>query len=334
MKKFNATDELDKIKNKKQSNNSSRLSNIFVPVLIVACSCLAFLGVTFSTKLANDSLNYFTIKVEILGNGYDYTYERRVTQGAFRDTIETNSSFGSIKCTEGSLTYDPLTSSISNIYVNTDISCVISFMDDGVKNLSLDNLGIVNDNMGTSYYYHADAKNNYVKINDLLFRIIRINGDGSIRLLYDDVVLASDYGNSNVFDESNIKDVLENWFIANIDGLSFVVERDFDNNSYEPYYTDDLIDFYGMYVGKVGTLSVREVALMSDGITTGYNFLNTANGFYLMNANGSTNVYYYKEGKINSTSPSTTLSVRPVINIDDVNLLGDGTIDNPYIIEE
>ena len=63
MKKFNATDELNKIKNKKQSNNSSRLSNIFVPVLIVACSCLAFLGVTFSTKLANDSLNYFTIKV-------------------------------------------------------------------------------------------------------------------------------------------------------------------------------------------------------------------------------------------------------------------------------
>lgn len=334
MKKFNPSEELNKVKNKKKSSNSSKLSNMFVPVLVVACSCLAFVGVTFSTKLADESQSKFTVRVEILGNGQNETYVKEVAQGAFRDNINTNSSFGSINCTEGSLTYDALTSTISSVYVNSDVSCVISFMDDGTKNLSLENLNKIPDNIGTSYYYHADAKNNYLKINDLMFRIIRINGDNSIRLMLNDVILSSNYGNTNVYEESNVKNVLDNWYIANMDGLPYVVEKDYDNNSYEPYTTDNLIDFYGTYNGKVGTLSVREAAIMTEGINGSYNFLNTANGFYLMNANGSTNVYYYKDGKIQSINPDKVLSLRPVINIADVTLVGQGTYDNPYTIEE
>lgn len=334
MKKFNPEQELSKVKNKKKVYNSSKLNNMFVPLLVVACSCLALVGVTFSSKLAVDSENEFTIKVEILGNGNNETYEKKVKQGAFRDTIATNSSFGSINCTSGSLTYDALTSTISSVYVNSDVNCVIAFMDDGTKNLSFENLGTVQDDSGTSYYYRVDAQNNYIKINDLMFRIIRINGDGSIRLMLDDVVLSSNYGNTNVYEESNVKNVLDNWYIANIDGLEYVVEGTFDNNSYEPYTTYDLIDFYGMYNGKVGTLSVREAAIMSKDVESKYNFLNTANGFYLMNANGADNVYFYKEGKIQAVNPDATLSVRPVINIADVELVGLGTQDNPYIINE
>lgn len=334
MKKFNPDEEFDKVKNKKKSSNSSKLSNVFVPVLVVACSCMALVGVTFSTKLADDSQNEFTVRVEILGNGENQTYTKQVTQGAFRDTIQTNSSFGSINCTKGNLTYDALTSTISSVYVNSDVSCVISFMDDGTKNLALENLGAIADNTGTSYYYRIDAQNNYIKINDLMFRIIRINGDGSIRLMLNDVILASNYGNTNVYEESNVKNTLDNWYITNIEGLPYLVEEDFDNNNYEPYTTDSLIDFYGMYNGMVGTLSVREVALMSDGVESKYNFLNTANGFYLMNANGASDVYYYKDGKVQVTNPDTVLSLRPVINIADVDLIGQGTVDNPYIIEE
>ena len=40
------------------------------------------------------------------------------------------------------------------------------------------------DDYGTSYYYRGSVKNNYVYFADYYWRIIRINGDGSIRLLY------------------------------------------------------------------------------------------------------------------------------------------------------
>ena len=40
------------------------------------------------------------------------------------------------------------------------------------------------DDYGTSYYYRGSVKNNYVYFAGLYWRIIRINGDGSIRLIY------------------------------------------------------------------------------------------------------------------------------------------------------
>ena len=41
------------------------------------------------------------------------------------------------------------------------------------------------DNDGTTYYYRGSVGGNYVKFNDMYWRIIRVNGDGSVRMIYD-----------------------------------------------------------------------------------------------------------------------------------------------------
>ncbi len=41
------------------------------------------------------------------------------------------------------------------------------------------------DDYGTSYYYRGAVTNNYVKFAGFYWRIIRINGDGSLRIIYD-----------------------------------------------------------------------------------------------------------------------------------------------------
>jgi len=47
------------------------------------------------------------------------------------------------------------------------------------------------DDLGTSYYFRGDVTNNYVKFGknssnqDMYWRIIRINGDGTVRMIYD-----------------------------------------------------------------------------------------------------------------------------------------------------
>ena len=41
------------------------------------------------------------------------------------------------------------------------------------------------DDYGTSYYYRGNVQNNWVKFAGYYWRIIRINGDGSIRIIYD-----------------------------------------------------------------------------------------------------------------------------------------------------
>ena len=41
------------------------------------------------------------------------------------------------------------------------------------------------DDYGTSYYYRGNVDNNYVKFAGFYWRILRVNGDGSIRIIYD-----------------------------------------------------------------------------------------------------------------------------------------------------
>ncbi len=48
-----------------------------------------------------------------------------------------------------------------------------------------DGLYSLDDNYGTSYYFRGAVENNYVKFAGFYWRIIRINGDGSLKILYD-----------------------------------------------------------------------------------------------------------------------------------------------------
>ena len=41
------------------------------------------------------------------------------------------------------------------------------------------------DDIGTSYYFRGDVENNYVLFANKYWRIIRINGDGTVRMIYD-----------------------------------------------------------------------------------------------------------------------------------------------------
>ena len=53
------------------------------------------------------------------------------------------------------------------------------------------------DDYGTSYYYRGAVTNNYVKFAGFYWRIIRVNGDGSLRIIYDGIQAYSN-GSSNI----------------------------------------------------------------------------------------------------------------------------------------
>ncbi len=328
MKKFNPNEYSDLQMSTKK--NGSTINNFFVPVLIVACSCLAMLGITFSSKLVENGTGIYQIRVDII-NGNEEKFETKVSEGAFRAEITSNNSFGSISCTKGELKYDPLTSTISSVYVNRDTSCVLVFQEDGVKFINVDELTPVNDNTGTSYYYKADSYNNYIRVNNQLFRIVRVNGNGTLRVILNDAILASNYGNE-LYSYSNLKQTLLGWFNNNMKGLSYVVQGDFDNNNYEGELdTDNLINFEGYMYDYVGTLSAREAMIMSKDVTN--SFFSTVNGILLMNPSGYEGAYYFKDGKVQVGSLLDTYNVRPVINIKVDNLKGEGTLNNPYTFE-
>ena len=42
-----------------------------------------------------------------------------------------------------------------------------------------------NDDDGKTYYYRGSVAGNYVKFAGFYWRVIRVNGDGTVRLIYD-----------------------------------------------------------------------------------------------------------------------------------------------------
>ncbi len=62
------------------------------------------------------------------------------------------------------------------------------------------------DDYGTSYYYRGAVTNNYVKFAGFYWRIIRINGDGSLRIMYDGIhAYANGTNNAYGFIKTNTK---------------------------------------------------------------------------------------------------------------------------------
>ena len=86
-------------------------------------------------------------------------------------------------------------------------------------------------NNGTTYYFKGAVENNYVKFANLIWRIVRINEDGTIRLITQDNVISSQKFNSiyKTYDKmyytnSEIKTAVENWYKTNI------TDKGFDGN--------------------------------------------------------------------------------------------------------
>ena len=76
-------------------------------------------------------------------------------------------------------------------------STIASNQGDGTKGIYS-----AEDDFGTSYYFRGAVENNYVKFANYYWRIIRINGDGSVRMIY-----AGTEAHANGYDDSSAYDM-------------------------------------------------------------------------------------------------------------------------------
>lgn len=229
------------------------------------------------------------------------------------------------------------------------------------KEIATEDEGLIKtvDDYGATYYFRGNVRNNNVSINNLNFKIVRINGDGSVRL-----VLASDTGELKKYIDSNekysykdsvIKTYLDSWITINLgDYASFLATQKYCNdvllNENTFYaYTRVVEDYIPSYIclsdkvsSKVALLTVDEVlfagASSNEENTSFYLYNeNIESDSFLMSSSKMVNGIYYpfalsKNGKVLSdVSGSFLRSVRPVITIIKTALVeGDGTSENPY----
>ena len=228
----------------------------------------------------------------------------------------------------------------------------------GQSSLTDEGLIQMQDDRGISYYFRGAVNINYVSFAGLIWRVVRINGDGSTRLVLNNVLdSTSSYisGDSFKFTSSNIKDVLDDFYETTLQKYSNYIAttnycNDLPTEDSNYVYNRVMIDkIFSLNClsektsAMIGLLNIDEIITAGASLTEenrSYYLYNSSikNDYYTMSSSKiENNVYYHFamgiNGDIKSIDGKTELGVRPVINIiKNVAVNGKGTIDEPYII--
>ena len=116
------------------------------------------------------------------------------------------------------------------------------------------------DDYGTTYYYRGNVKNNIVKFAGFYWQIVRINGDGSIRLIYDGTEKNATGENQTIgtsrFNSSYTDPAYVGYMYGNPDGITFDEVHNNTNNStiktaVDNWYKTNIADKgYGSYISN------------------------------------------------------------------------------------
>ena len=220
------------------------------------------------------------------------------------------------------------------------------------------------DDDGVTYYFRGDVKNNYVKFADMTWRIVRINGNNTVKLILDDNAdELTEYYTENkhnyfAYSNTNIKNYLSNWYNAKL-------------SLYDKYISTSKVCDDTAYTGKdeyifsasqrllvnqnptfncLGTKVNSKISLLTaDEIEYAGALIGVGNNnYYLYNSDivnpswtispskGNENEFYpytlSSSGSLDDSSiGNQKKGVRPVINIrKDLSVIGKGTISEPY----
>ena len=337
MQKFDLNNELNRIQNKQVKTKSSKLDRFLLSVLVLFACVTVSLNSSYSANIVEMSdTNSYRIRIEVI-NGLKDNYDFVITQPSFNRVIDSNYKNASLTCNNDDIKYNVQERIIYGKNINGDVKCTLIFDNKSAKSsININELNRVNDNSGVSYYYNALAVNNYISINDMMFRIIRINGDGSLRVILNDSIRTSDFGETSYVNSKPLA-IAREWYNSRINGLVFAVEEDFDINNYDSRgesFDTDLMDFNTLYFDSVGFISANELNIINkDSKISPDSYL--YGNYFTSNGTELGSVWVVRDGGLISTATkNTSLGIRPVINVKYSSLKGDGTLYNPFIIEE
>ena len=137
------------------------------------------------------------------------------------------------------------------------------------------------DDYGTTYYYRGNVKNNIVQFAGFYWQIVRINGDGSIRLMYDGTVKNATGGDQTIgnsqFNSKYNNPAYVGYMYGNPDGTTFDEVHNNTNNSIiktavDNWYKTNIVDkgFSSNVSNAVGFCGDRTLR-SGDGVSTTQN---------------------------------------------------------------
>lgn len=358
------------------TKNNSELMKRLLPICIfLAC---VFLLVLVIGLIKNRSISYSSLESKILsatksyysknedelpkimGDESELKYDFLVEKGYLKEITKYIKNDNCSAKAYVTKTYD-------DYFYSVDLSCD-KYETNGLSKYILENENIVDTADGlysaiNGYIYRGDYVNNYVSYGGYLWRIIKIDSEGNIRLIrvagydsheWDDRynIDTDDYG-INTFDLSRMKKYLFTIYndkeFLSPKAKEVIVPKQlcigrrskesFDNTGTiecgektEDYYPIGLISLYEYYNA---TLDNNCDSIRSESCSN-YNYLNSFSTWTVTASDDNTDTVYYLSSRPGLKKADDYAMVSPVIVLNGkvTYSSGDGTKKNPYMFKE
>lgn len=182
------------------------------------------------------------------------------------------------------------------------------------------------------YVYKGKDANNYIRFSNLTWRIIRTNSDGSLEIILDDSInaLAWDFEGNN-YSNSDINKYLNDVFVKNLN-TDYLVKTTICNDEMESIDNFSCNNKNNEYYVKL--LSANEFL---NTVADGQTYIVDENELVWLGTKGIDDLVWHTNGSNISTSEQNNpYYLKPVVTIKNSTALlsGDGTKENPFIIEK
>ena len=182
-----------------------------------------------------------------------------------------------------------------------------------------------------NYLYKGLDVNNYILVDNMLFRIIRINTDKTIEIILDDYINKKEWDTDiKDFSESSLSKYLEDKFLNIIDKDLLVKSS---------VCTDTIPELSEVTCEKISNDTYVKLLGISDflnSISDDKTYLIKDKEYLWLTNHGKTNVWHTSGISVANSSPTKMYGVKPVLTLKNSTVLlsGNGTKDNPYQIQE
>ncbi len=223
---------------------------------------------------------------------------------------------------------------------------VITYSIESTDRSAESTLSKMNDDLGVSYYYRGGVEDNYINFAKMCWRIVRVEGDGSTKIVLEDSTQKCE--NSTSKSNATISEDLDSFFKTKLS--SYQSSLKYDTWKKEKYYTlskeffinkplsiafGNIISSNNAYIGLLNATEVAYAGYTST--STEYyksqtNYLNLDVDWFVLATNGAIETGVQNK-YLDCQCMSYSCQNRPAVTLNkDVAISGQGTKSDPYVV--
>lgn len=182
---------------------------------------------------------------------------------------------------------------------------------------------------GGNYIYKGDVKNNYLKYNNMLWRIVRINADNSLDIILDDYITLLPWNDKvTSFTDSEIYKYLNDDFLS-------LFDKDYLNKT--SFCTDELSSLSSITCDNQNSdsyVKLLDVANYLNSVNHGKSYLVDSDEIFWLADYGTDKIWHTNGINVSQSEVNSFYEIRPMVRLRNTITYstGDGTSEKPFIV--